>query len=206
MESKNIFSLLAPLEDETDDEMPKDSLAHDITNQARELFFQNFFNIMSCSVEELPVGFFQKTPDDQASFLVQQFGQYAHPSCYDVYAKHTLAPAAFMSFLFNLSEKVAIMSFAHVAAFLEKSLEAIPDTSSCTTEEEPPHDDMEITNDTNQQSSRIISEDIPKPIPDQTSSLTLTSKPGKDKSGAKNFNDQPKKGKDTPNNKIVIYY
>ncbi|GBB93099.1 hypothetical protein RclHR1_00700004 [Rhizophagus clarus] len=57
---------------------------------------------------------------------------------------------------------------------------------------------MEITVDTNQQSSRIIPEDTPVPIPDQASSLTPTSKPSNDKSGAKKLNDQPKKGKDTP--------
>ncbi|GES99810.1 hypothetical protein RCL_jg2771.t1 [Rhizophagus clarus] len=135
MESKNTFSLLAPIDNKPEEVMPTDSLAHEITDEARELFFQNFFSIMSRSIEELPKGFFQLPPDDQTKFLIQQFGQHAHPSCYDTYAKHTLAPAAFMSFLFNLSEKVAIMSFAPAAAFLEKSLEALPDGSTTTAEE-----------------------------------------------------------------------
>ncbi|GES90042.1 hypothetical protein RCL_jg23828.t1 [Rhizophagus clarus] len=197
MESKNTFSLLALIDNEPEEVMPTDSLAHDITDEARELFFQNFFSIMSRSIEELLKGFFQLPPDDQTNFLIQQFGQHAHPSCYDTYAKHTLAPTAFMSFLFNFSEQVAIMSFAPAAAFLEKNLEALPD-SSTTTAEEVAQDNMEITVDTNQQSSRIIPEDTPAPIPDQASSLMLTSKPGNDKSGAKKLNDQPKKGKDTP--------
>ncbi|GBC05468.1 hypothetical protein RclHR1_06240004 [Rhizophagus clarus] len=51
--------------------------------------------------------------------------------------------------------------------------------------EDHSRDEMDdIILDTNQQSSRIISEEIPKPIPVQASSLTLTSKSGKDKSGA----------------------
>ncbi|GBB84818.1 hypothetical protein RclHR1_01140007 [Rhizophagus clarus] len=197
MESKNTFSLLATNDDELIFEEGNDTLAFNITNQAKELFFQNFFSIMSKSIEELPFGFFQRTPDDQASFLVQQFGQHAHPTCYDTYAKHTLAPAAFISFIFNLSEKVAIISFAPVASFIEKCLKKIPDTST-NAFEEPQQDNMEITADTNQQSSRIISEETPAPIPDQASSLTPTSKPGNDKSGAKKSNNQSKKGKDTP--------
>ncbi|GBC05951.1 hypothetical protein RclHR1_06520007 [Rhizophagus clarus] len=197
MESKNTFSLLATNDDEPMFEEGKDTLAFDITNAARELFFQNFFSIMSKSIEELPSGFFQRTFDDQASFLVQQFGQHAHPSSYDSYAKHTLAPAAFMSLIFNLSEKVAIMSFAPAASFIEKSLEKIPDTSTDASEE-PQQDNIEITADTNRQSSRIISEETPEPIPDQASSSTPTSKSGKDKSGAKKSNDQHKKGKDIP--------
>ncbi|GET01213.1 hypothetical protein GLOIN_2v1765605 [Rhizophagus clarus] len=197
MESKNTFSLLATNDDEPMFEEGKDTLAFDITNAARELFFQNFFSIMSKSLEELPSGFFQRTLDDQASFLVQQFGQHAHPTCYDSYAKHTLAPAAFMSLIFNLSEKVAIMSFAPAASFIEKSLEKIPDTSTDATEE-PQQDNIEITADTNQQSSRIISEETSKPIPVQASSQTPTSKSGNDKSGAKKSNDQHKKDKDTP--------
>ncbi|GES95922.1 hypothetical protein RCL_jg283.t1 [Rhizophagus clarus] len=118
MESKNTFSLLVPIDDKPEEDMPTDSLAHDITNEARELFFQNFFT-----------------------------------------------PAAFISFLFNFSEKVAIMSFVPAVAFLEKSLEALPDGST-TTAEEVVQDNMKITADTNQQSSRIILEDTPTPIPD----------------------------------------
>ncbi|GES80887.1 hypothetical protein RCL_jg17732.t1 [Rhizophagus clarus] len=65
--------------------------------------------------------------------------------------------------------------------------------------EDHSHDEMDdIILDTNQQSSRIISEETPKPIPVQASSSMPTSKSGKDKSGAKKSNDQHKKSKDTP--------
>ncbi|GBB86083.1 hypothetical protein RclHR1_12530005 [Rhizophagus clarus] len=69
------------------------------------------------------------------------------------------------SFPFSIIEKVAIMSFVPAVAFLEKSLEALPDGST-TTAEEVVQDNMKITADTNQQSSRIILEDTPTPIPD----------------------------------------
>ncbi|GBB97859.1 hypothetical protein RclHR1_30900001 [Rhizophagus clarus] len=99
-----------------------------------------------------------------------------------------------MSFLFNLSEKVAIISFAHMVSFIEKCLEKFSDAIT-ETSEDLQHDNMKITADTNQQFSRIISEEISALIP--TSFSTLTSKSGNDKLGAKKSNDQHKKGKDT---------
>ncbi|GBB84334.1 hypothetical protein RclHR1_10960003 [Rhizophagus clarus] len=192
MESQNFYSVLADVQEE----ITKDNLVYNIV---LEIFFNTFSALISGALETLLQGCCQRPYDDQISILVNTFGEHAHPKNYHSLSQRLAGPGPLISILFNLSKKAAKEALIPVFGYLDCLMDKTSTVSENPEIEDHSRDEMDdMTLDTNQLSSRIISEKIPEPIPVQASSSTLISKSGKDKSEGKKSNDQHKKGKDTP--------